>query len=178
MDNNDKTPNIILPLALIAGAVAIAYASTIKKVVDAATSLRYQLTRIQIYRLKLTEPIVFRVWVEFTNLEKIELIIQQIYIDFFLNFGTTEAPNLQRIATLNPNDYVIIPAYKTEEVAFDIKVKWVNLAVNAVQMFKGYLDGSGVNLPNSCLIDGVVKTENISIPVQEEIPFVSQPIEQ
>lgn len=178
MDSNDKKPSLILPLVLIGGAVAIAYASTLKKVVDAASTMRYQLTRIQIYRLKLTEPIIFRVWVEFTNLEKIELIIQQIYIDLFLNFGSAEEPNLTRIATLNPNDYVIIPAYSTQELAFDIQVRWVNLAVNAYQMFKGLLDGSGVKFPNTAVVDGVVKTENISIPIEKEIPFNTTPIEQ
>lgn len=167
-----------VPLLIVGGVVAIAYLSTLGKVVDAAKRLRYQLTRIQIYRLKLDQPIIFRVWIEFTNLANIDLIIQKIYIDFFLNFGTAENPVTQRIATLNPNQSIVIPANQSAEIAFDVQVRWVNLAATAYQFFKDKVTGGSVNFPTMAIADGEIKTEGFTIPINYEIPFESTPIEQ
>lgn len=165
-------------LLIIGGIAAVAYFSTIAKVVDAAKRLRYQLTRIQVYRLKLDQPIIFRVWIEFTNLADIDIIIQRIYIDFFLNFGTADNPSLQRIATLNPDASVVIPANQAKEIAFDVQVRWVNLGATAYQMFKDKIQGGSVNFPSTAIADGEIKTEGFTIPIEYTIPFNANPIEQ
>ena len=167
-----------VPLLIIGGIAAVAYISTLTKVVDAAKRLRYQLTRIQIYRMKLDQPIVFRVWIEFTNLANIDIIIQHIYIDFFLNFGTEKDPVTQRIATLNPNESVVIPANRSQEIAFDVQVRWVNLGATAYQMFKDKITGGSINLPTEAIADGEIKTEGFTIPISYKVPFNSTPIEQ
>ena len=165
-------------LLILGGIGVVAYLSTLGKVVDAAKRLRYQLTRIQIYRLKLDQPIIFRVWIEFTNLANIDIIIQHVYIDFYLNFGTEANPNLQRIATLHPDQSIIIPANRSEEIAFDVQVRWVNLAATAAQMFKDKITGGAVNFPTTAIADGEIKTEGFTIPINYTIPFNSTPIEQ
>lgn len=165
-------------LLLIGGIAAVAYISTLAKVVDAAKRLRSQLTRIQIYRLKLDQPIIFRVWIEFTNLADIDIIIQRIYIDFFLNFGTEKDPSLQRIATLNPNASVLIPANQSKEIAFDVQVRWVNLGATAYQMFKDKITGGDINFPKTAIANGEIKTEGFTIPIEYTIPFNAEPIEQ
>lgn len=163
-----------VPFLILGGAVAIAYLSTLKKVANAAERLRYQVTRIQIYRFKLNQPLVFRVWVEFTNLADIDIIIQYLYIDIFLNFsGDTK----QRIATLYPQHSIVIPAKQRKEIAFDVEVKWVNLGAAAVDMLTQYLNGEKI-WPTSATVDGELKAENFIIPVNMEVPFNSQSIEQ
>lgn len=176
-DRSETNP--IIPFLIIGAAVGVAYAFSIKRVVKAAKELKYQITRIQIYRFKLTSPIVFRVWVEFTNLEKTQLVIQQLYADIYLNFGTDAAPDMQRIATLNPNTQIVIPAYKTEERAFDIEVKWLNLGETALKVLQNKLIGNGsFNFPKSAKIEGRVKAEGITIPFEYTVPFNSEPIEK
>lgn len=167
----------IVPFLLIAGVAGIAYLSTIKNVVDAAMKLRFQLTRIQIYRLKLNEPIIFRVWVEFTNLDNVSIVIQQLYLDIFLNFGTAQNPDKTRIATAHPQDPLVIAAHKTEEIYLDVQVRWVNLAANAVKAFQGLITGDGVKMPTSAIVEGQIKAEHFTIPIEYEVPFVSEPIE-
>ena len=179
MSNDEKKgPNLVLPLLLIGGAVAVAYATTLRNVVDAAERLRYQITRIQIYRI--SDPIVFRIWVQFTNLSDTDIIIQHLYADIFLNFGTVEQPNEMRVATLYPSGYIVIPANNTVEIAFDVEVRLLNLAPLAYTMLKGLIDGSnsGVKWPTSARVDGELKAENFVIPVQMSVPFNSTPIEQ
>lgn len=163
-----------IPFLILGAGVAIAYLSTLKKVVNAAERLRYQVTRIQIYRFKLNQPLVFRVWVEFTNLADIDIIIQYLYLDIFLNFGDGK----QRIATLYPNSSIVIPAKQRKEIAFDVEVKWVNLAATAVQILMKRINGEETWWPTSATVDGELKAENFVIPINMEVPFNSTPIEE
>ena len=164
----------VVPILLLGGVALVAYLSTLKKVVNAAQRLKYQVTRIQIYRFKLDQPLVFRVWVEFTNLADIDIIIQSLYIDVFLNFGDGKT----RIATLYPNHSIVIPANQRQELPFDVEVKWVNLGAAAVQMLTKRINGEETWWPQSAIVDGELKAEGFLIPINMEVPFVSTPIEQ
>ncbi len=174
-----KETNPLIPFLIIGAAVGVAYLFSIKRVVKAAKELQYVITRIQIYRFKLTSPIVFRVWVEFTNLEKTQLVIQQLFANIYLNFGTEAEPDMQLIATLNPNAQIVIPAYKTEERAFDIEVKWLSLGSTALKILQNKLMGNGqFNWPKFAKIEGRVKAEGFTIPFEYTVPFNSEPIEK
>lgn len=163
-----------VPFILLGGAALVAYLSTLKKVVNAAQRLRYQVTRVQIYRFKLDRPLVFRVWIEFTNLADIDIIIQALYIDIFLNFGTGQ----QRIATLYPQQSIVIPANQRKELPFDVEVKWVNLGATALQMLLKRVNGEETWWPTSAHVDGELKAEGFTIPINMDVPFSSQPIEK
>lgn len=167
-----------IPFLILGAGVAIAYLSTLKQVVNAAERLRYQVTRIQIYRFKLNQPIVFRVWVEFTNLADIDIIIQSLYIDIFLNFGETGKDKKQRIATLYPNHSIVIPANQRQEIAFDVEVKWVNLGLTVAEMLKERLNNANMWWPSSATVEGELKAENFTIPIDMEVPFNSNSIEK
>ena len=166
-----------VPLLIIGGAVAIAYLSTLKKVVNAAERLRNQVTRIQIYRI--ADPIVFRIWVEFTNLADTDIVVQHLYADILLNFGTETQPNELRVATLYPSGSIVIPANQRVEIPFDVEVRLISLAPAAYNILKGLIDGTGtgVKWPTSARVDGELKAENFVIPVQMTVPFNSKPIE-
>lgn len=164
-----------VPFILLGGVALVAYLSTLKKVVSAAQRLRYQVTRVQIYRFKLDQPLVFRVWVEFTNLADIDIIIQALYIDVFLDFGDS---GKQRIATLYPQHSIVIPANQRKELSFDVEVKWVNLGAIALQMLLKRINGEETWWPTSATVDGELKAEGFTIPIQMDVPFNPQPIEQ
>ncbi len=173
-----KTKNKMNPLFLIAAAAGTVYLVHALRTVKAAKNLDYQLKGVQIYRLKLTRPIVFRVWVNFTNLTSAPITIKQIFLNFFLNFGTAENPDFQRVGTLNTdNKELTIPGNRTVNKSFDIEVPWLNLGAVAVSMFQGYLTGQGLKLPNTCKVEGQIKALGFSIPVNYEIPFSATPIE-
>ena len=158
-----------VPILLISGAIAAIYFTTLKKVVNAAQNLRYQLTRVQWYRVD--DPLVFRVWIDFANLASTEIIIQKIYLDIFLNFGTVDKPDLQRIATVNPGKSITLAANRTEERAFDVEVRLMSLGVTAFKMFRDKISGGSVNFPTSAIVKGEIQVENFSIPVETECPF-------
>lgn len=164
-----------IPFLILGGAVAIAYLSTLKKVVNAAERLRYQVTRVQIYRFKFDRPLVFRIWVEFTNLADIDIIIQALYIDVFLNFGEG---GKQRIATLYPQKPIVIPANQRAELPFDVEVKWVNLGATAFRMLQKRINGEETWWPTKATVDGELKAEGFTIPINMEVDFISEPIEQ
>ena len=160
------------PLIILAAAAGAAYLVKVLRTAKAAKNLKTQLTRIQIYRFKLTEPIVFRVWVSFTNLEPSPITVKQLYLDIFLNFGTTENPDFQRIGTLNTDNVpVTIAGNSTQEKSFDVEVRWVNLGATAVKMFQGYLTGSGLKLPSEAVVKGQLKAVGFTIPIEMSVPF-------
>lgn len=163
-----------LPLLILTAGVAVAYLSSLKKVVNAAERLRYQVTRVQIYRFKLDQPIVFRVWVEFTNLADVDIVIQALYIDLFLNFGDGK----QRIATLYPQKQIVIPANQRQELPFDVEVKWVNIGASALRMLMKRINGEETWWPDKATVDGELKAEGFTIPISMEVPFIAQPIEK
>lgn len=174
MSNDNKGTSPAVPLLLLTGGVLIAYLASIGSTVRAASLLKYEVSKIQIYRLKLNQPIVFRIWVQFTNLTNTDIVVQHLYAELYLNFNGTE----QRIGTLNPNQPLTVPANSTKDMAFDIEVKWLNMAGLAYQMFFDYLTGSGtVNFPDKAHIIGEVQAEYFTIPFDYNVDFVSQPLE-
>ena len=175
MSNEEKGISPAVPLLLLAGGVLIAYVSTIGRTAYAATRLKYEVSKIQIYRLKLNQPIVFRIWVQFTNLTNTDIIIQHLYAEIYLNFNGSPV----RIGTLNPNQPLTVPANSTKDMAFDIEVKWLNLGNVAINMFSDYLLGNGtVAFPQKATVIGEVQAEHFTIPFDYTADFVAQPIEQ
>lgn len=165
-----------LPIMLLTGVVLFAYLGTLGSTALAATNdLKFEVSKIQIYRLKLNQPIVFRIWVQFVNLSNTDIIIQHLYAEIYLDFDGTP----QRIGTLHPSGAMRVPANSTVDMAFDIEVKWLNVAGVALQMFKDKVTGQGqVNFPDKATIEGQIKAENISIPFNYVVDFSAEPIEK
>lgn len=175
MSNDNKGISPAVPLLLIAGGVLLAYVGTIGSTALAASKLKYEVSKIQIYRLKLNKPIVFRIWVQFTNLTNTNIVIQHLYAEIYLNFNGSPI----RIGTLNPNQPLTVPANSTKDMAFDIEVKWLSLGNVAYNMFSNYLTGEGgVTFPDKANITGEVKAEHFRIPFDYMVDFDSTPIEQ
>lgn len=167
-DNNNNNNGIgtFLLVAAIAGGAA--YAVYLIKGAKAAQHLRYQLTRIQLYQFASGGNLVFRVWMNFTNLEPTPLTITQMYLDVFLNFDGT----LHRIGTLNTNNApVVIPANSTIEQAFDISVPWANLGMATLKVLSGFLTGNRANWPTEAVIDGQIKALGYTIEINTTVPF-------
>ena len=161
-DNNDIAKFFLV--AAIAGGAA--YAIYLIRKGRAVQSLRYQLTKIQLYQFASDGNLVFRVWMDFTNLENTPLHVDQLYLDVFLNFSGT----YHRIATLNAGN-IEIPANSTVSRSFDVRVPWANLGVATALVLKGLLTGNGANWPTEAKIDGQIKALGVTIPVQTTIPF-------
>lgn len=164
-----------VPILLLGGVVLFAYLGTLgSTALAAANDLKFEVSKIQIYRLKLNQPLVFRIWVQFTNLSNTDIIIQHLYAEIYLDFDGSA----QRVGTLHPSGALRVPANSTVDMAFDIEVKWLNIGGVALQMFKNKITGEGpVNFPQKATIEGQIKAENISIPFDYEVDFNSNPIE-
>lgn len=175
MSNENKGISPAVPILLLMGGVLIAYVSTVGHTAYAASQLKYEVSKIQIYRLKLNQPIVFRIWVQFTNLTNTDIVVQHLYAEIYLNFNGSPV----RIGTLNPNQPLTVPANSTKDMAFDIEVKWLALGNVAFNMFSNYLNGEGgVTFPDKATIVGEVQAEYFTIPFDYTADFVAQPIEQ
>lgn len=158
------------PLVLLAIAGGAALITSLIRKAKAANNLKYDLKKIQIYKLTVSD-LILRVWIDFTNLENTQLVVQQIYLDIYLDFGTAEKPDIQRIGTLNTNAEIIIPALQTVSKSFDITVSYFNLLGTALQMFKSKFSGGAVNFPKKATVKGQIKALNITIPINYEVPF-------
>ena len=164
--NNDNGIGKFFAVAAITAAGI--YAVYVIRKAKAAESLRYQLTRIQLYHFASGGNIVFRVWMRFTNLENTPLVVSQMYLDFFLNFSGS----LHRIATLNTNNVPIeIPANSSVDLPFDISVPWANLGVATAKILAGYLTGNGANWPTEAKVQGQIKTMGFTIKIDTDVPF-------
>ena len=155
------------PLFLIGVAAGTAYLVHVLRSAKAAKNLKYQLERIQIYRLTWSE-IVLRVFASFTNLEAATLKINQIYLDIFLNIDGSK----HRIGTLNTNNIPIsLPGYATVQRSFDITIPMQNLGIGIVKILQGYLTSGSLSLPDKATVEGQIKTLGFTIPVNIEVPF-------
>ena len=162
------------PLFIIAAGVGTALILRLIRTAKAAKNLKYQLRRIQIYRFRTSEPIVFRVFVDFTNLEPTPITVKQLYLDIFLNFGTAENHNFQRIGTLNTDNIpVTIPANQTVSKSFDVSVPWVNLGAAAVKILMGFATTGRASWPTEAKVEGQLKAVGFTIPVSVTVPFDS-----
>jgi len=165
-NNKDNGLGKFFLVAAIAGGTA--YVVYLIRSAKAAQSLRYQLTRVQLYQFASGGNLVFRVWMNFTNLEPTPLTINQMYLDVFLNFGGS----LHRIGTLNTNNAPItIPANSTVAQSFDITVPWANLGVATLKILSGFLTGGQANWPTEAVIDGQIKALGFTIKVNTTVPF-------
>lgn len=165
-NNKDNGLGKFFLVAAIAGGAA--YVVYLIRSAKAAQSLRYQLTRVQLYQFASGGNLVFRVWMNFTNLEPTPLTINQMYLDVFLNFDGS----LHRIGTLNTNNAPItIPGNSTVEQSFDIAVPWANLGVATLKILSGFLTGNGANWPTEAVIDGQIKALGFTIKVNTTVPF-------
>lgn len=164
-DNNNGIGKFLLVAAIAGGA---AYAVYLIRGAKAAQHLRYQLTRIQLYQFASGGNMVFRVWMNFTNLEPAPLTITQMYLDVFLNFDGSQ----HRIGTLNTNNApIVIPGNSTVEQSFDISVPWANLGVATLKILSGFLTGGQANWPTEAIIDGQIKAMGFTINVNTTVPF-------
>ena len=165
-NNKDNGLGKFFLVAAIAGGTA--YVVYLIRSAKAAQSLRYQLTRVQLYQFASGGNLVFRVWINFTNLEPTPLTINQMYLDVFLNFDGS----LHRIGTLNTNNAPItIPGNSTVVQSFDIAVPWANLGVATLKILSGFLTGNGANWPTEAVIDGQIKALGFTIKVNTTVPF-------
>lgn len=157
--------NLLITTAILA---AGAYGVYLLRTAKAAQSLRYQLQKIQIYKLASGGSITFRVWMSFTNLEGKDLTVNQMYLDVFLDFNGTR----HRIATLNTdNTPIIIPANSTVERYFDITVPWANLGVATAAILIGLIQNGSANWPSQAQVEGQIKAAGFTIPVNITVPF-------
>ena len=164
--NNDNGIGKFFAVAAITGAAI--YAVYLVRKAKAAESLRYQLTRIQLYQFASGGNLVFRVWMRFTNLENTPLVVNQMYLDIFLNFGGS----LHRIATLDTNNTPItIPGNSSVDIPFDINVPWANLGVATAKILAGFLTGGGANWPTEAKVEGQIKTMGFTIKIDTTVPF-------
>lgn len=154
------------PLFIILLAAGTAYAVSLLQTAKAAKSLRYGLSRIQLYQFASGGALTFRVWITFTNLTNAALTVQQIYLDAYLTFSGMR----HRMATLNTGS-ITIPANATVERSFDIRVPWANLGVATIAILTGFLNGGRANWPTEATVEGQIKAKGISIPVNETVPF-------
>ena len=150
--------------SIIAGLAT--YAVYLVRKGKAVQSLRYQLTRIQLYHFASGGNLTFRVWIDFTNLENTPLTVDKMYLDIMLNFSGS----YHRIATLNTGN-IVIPANSTVSRSFDINVPWANLGVATLKILTGFVTGGSANWPTEARIDGQIKTLGFTIPVQMDVPF-------
>lgn len=159
---------ILIILALGAGA----YLLTMKNTVQAAKNLKYKINKVQIRKFNLLNPIQVRCIITFTNLEKLPIVIQQVFLTAYLSFETKNGqPVWTRFAELNGDKGYTIPANKTTDINFDVEVRWRDLGSNILKMLQGVLTGGGIKLPTKALVKGQIKAEGFTIQINEEVPF-------
>lgn len=159
------------PLLIIAAAAGTAYVVHLLRSAKAAKELKYQLQKIQIYKINWSE-ITLRVFVSFTNLEAATLTVKQIYLDIFLNIDGSK----HRIGTLNTDNIpVTLPGYATVQKSFDVKIPLQNFGIGILKIFQGYLTNGSLSLPDKAFVEGQIKTLGFTIPVNIEVPFNSTP---
>ena len=155
------------PLILVALAGIVYFAWNAGKTAVAVKFLRYDLKKVQIYRLKLTQPIVVRVFVDFVNLEDVVLTVQQINLDIFLNFANNES---QQLATIIQQNFTI-PANSSVSKYFDVEIRWAKLGGTLLKVLQGLITGGGVNTPTAATVKGYIRAKNITVPIEKNVPF-------
>lgn len=158
------------PFFILALGAGVVYLTKVLRTAKAAKNLRYSLSRIQIYKLNLSEPIIIRVWVSFTNLENAPIVVKQLYLDIYLQANDAK----MKIGTLNTDGIsIVIPKNSTVERSFDISVPWKNLGITALNFLTTYLNrrNSGFPLPNKAIVEGQLKIVGLTIPINEEVSF-------
>lgn len=158
------------PFLVVAALGVGAYLLSLSKVAKAATKLEYDILKIKIHKFKLTEPIIIRFIVQFTNLTAQQILIQQVYLNAYLNFATGNSAKKIKLATAQQNN-IVIKANNSTNLNLDVSVRWLQLGSTALEMLKGVLTRNGVKFPNSAQVEGFIKAENINININKNVPF-------
>ena len=166
-------------LLLVGGAIAWSVFRTAK----AAVNLNYTILRFGIYRFATDGNLMLRLRVRFTNAQNTPLTINLFDIAAYLNstytYDSTGKINVQNrgdlLATLNDSTGFVINANTFTDKDFYITVRWADVGRyflnNAVSIITTIINADSIRdviravIGRNVLIYGLVKAENISIPV-------------
>lgn len=170
-----------LPLILlfVGGAVLWSITRTAKAVIN----LNYNVLRFGIYRFATDGNLVLRLRMRFTNPQNTPLHINLFDIAAYLNSSTSYDANGNlvvnnrgtMIASLTDTQGFVIQANNYTDKDFFINVRWADVGryflTNIVSIISTITNAESINdvisviVGRDILISGVVKAENITIPV-------------
>lgn len=152
-------------IGIAAVAIAAAYFLSLGKTAAAATSLLYDVTKVQIHKID-GSGIKIRVYVNFTNTKNTKVIVQMISLGIWLDnskLGLVQASNIE------------IPANTFSNRSIDVDISWSKLLVAVGQKAYDWWQKGTLKPPTQCKVEGQIKAENITIPISKVIPFNSTP---
>ena len=168
-----------LILLLVGGAVVWSITRTAKAVIN----LNYNVLRFGIYRFATDGNLVLRLRMRFTNPQNTPLHINLFDIAAYLNSSTSYDSNGNlvvnnrgtMIASLTDTQGFVIQANNYTDKDFFINVRWADVGryflTNIVSIISTITNAQSINdvisviVGRDILISGVVKAENITIPV-------------
>lgn len=152
--------NILLALAAVGAA---AYFLGIGKTAKSASQLIYDFKKIKILKSSTKDGLVLRFYFNVTNPNNVKVLIQMIALSIYLDgskLGTIAAQNISIAANvINQERYI------------DVKITWANLLLALGTKAAQYFTTRTLRLPEKIKIQGTIKAENVSIPVNKEISF-------
>lgn len=148
-------------IGIAAVAIAAAYFLTLGKTAAAASSLMYDLTKVQIHKLS-GSGIKVRLYINFTNTKSTKVIVQMVSLQVFVDNS--------KLALIQANN-IEIPANSFSNKTIDVEISWLKLGVAVGQKALDWWQSGTLTPPTQCRIEGQVKAENISIPINKTIPL-------
>ncbi|MCQ2053482.1 MAG: hypothetical protein MJZ03_06090 [archaeon] len=152
-------------IGIAAVAIAAAYFLTLGKTAAAASSLMYDLTKVQIHKID-GSGIKVRLYINFTNTKSTKVIVQMISLGIFIDsakLALVQATNIE------------IPANSFSNKTIDVDISWSKLLLGIGQKALDWWQKGTLAAPTKCRVEGQVKAENITIPINKTIPFNSTP---
>lgn len=152
-------------IGIAAVAIAAAYLWSMGKTASAATSLLYDVTTVKIHKID-ASGIKLRVFINFTNTKATKVIVQMISLAIYIDNS--------KLALVQANN-IEIPANSFSNRTIDVDIAWTKLLLAVGQKALDWWKNSTLTPPKQCKIEGQVKAENITIPINKVIPFSSNP---
>lgn len=174
-----------LILLLLGGAVVWSITRTAKAVIN----LNYNVLRFGIYRFATDGNLVLRLRMRFTNPQNTPLHVNMLDIGAYLNSSTSHDSNGNlvvdnrgtMIASLTDTQGFVIQANNYTDQDFFINVRWADVGryflTNIVSIISTITNANSINdvisviVGRDILISGVVKAENITIPINSIVPL-------
>lgn len=174
-----------LILLLVGGAVVWSITRTAKAVIN----LNYNVLRFGIYRFATDGNLVLRLRMRFTNPQNTPLHVNMLDVGAYLNSTTSRDNNGSlvvdsrgtMIASLTDTEGFIIQANNYTDKDFFINVRWADVGryflTNIVSIISTIVNADSINdvisviVGRDILISGVVKAENITIPINSIVPL-------
>lgn len=149
--------------AIVIGGVLVAAALLLNlgKTATAAKDLVTVFKNAKIHKFASGGEMIIRLFVDFTNLHKSNIVLQAASLQVRLD-GLT-------VGTCNVTNVVLTPGVNNKY--FDLVMPWRNLGVAAVLKVTQWFSSGTLTPPQKCTITGKLKAEGFVIDINKEIPF-------